>query len=372
MRLRLALLAFGALAQSGCSGIGYYTQSIHGQLSLLGKRKPIAALSESHSLSEQLRGTLRTVLDIRSFASQELHLPDNASYRSYADVGRPYVVWNVFATPELSLEPKVWCFPIVGCVSYRGYFSETRAQAYAERLQAAGFDTYIGGVRAFSTLGWFADPVLSTMVSQSPTALAAVIFHELAHQRLYLKGDTGFNEAFAVTVEREGVERWLRARGWLRELQVYRREVAQRHRFLDWVDATRRQLSALYQQPIGANAKRQRKALILSSLQDSQRRGEAIGEIGDYRRWFESGLNNAKLASVATYYDLVPAFQRLLAFQDNDLAAFYRASELLAGLDTDERRLLLSELSADRSPRQVARDPLRQEHRVRPVTKLSS
>lgn len=372
MRFRLALLALGALAHSACSGIGYYAQSIHGQLSLLAKRKPIAALSESPRLSEELRGTLRSVLDIRSFASEELHLPDNASYRTYADLGRRYVVWNVFATPEFSLKPKVWCFPIVGCVSYRGYFSAAQAHAYAERLQAVGFDTYVGGVRAFSTLGWFADPVLSTMVDHSPTTLAALIFHELAHQRLYLKGDTEFNEAFAVTVEREGVERWLRARGELHELQAYRRKSAQRHCFLKRIDALRRQLTVLYQRSLSAEAKRQQKELIFRSLATRARRGEAMKETSDYERWFASGLNNAKLASVAMYYQLVPAFQRLLTFQENDLAAFYRASELLAALDTDERRLLLSELLEGGPTGRVAHDRTPPENAAQPPNSLGS
>jgi predicted aminopeptidase len=368
MRIRLALLALGALAQSGCAGLGYYAQSIHGQLSLLAKRKPIAALSESPELSEEQRNTLRTVLDIRSFASEELRLPDNASYRTYAELGRPYVVWNVFATPEFSLQPKVWCFPIVGCVSYRGYFSENRAEAYAEQLRGAGFDTYVGGVRAFSTLGWFADPVLSTMLDQSPAALAAVIFHELAHQRLYLKGETGFNEAFAVTVEREGVQRWLRARDRLPALEDYRRKGVQRESFLTLIDTTRRQLTALYRQPIEAERKRQQKALILQGLQQAVARNKLLSEARDYERWLASGLNNAKLASVATYYDLVPAFQRLLAFQEDDLAAFYRASEVLATLATDERRLLLAELLESRPTELVAQDPASQENTAQPPT----
>lgn len=360
-RFSWALLALGALAQSGCSGLSYYAQSIHGQLSLLAKRKPIAALSENPKLSEERRHALRTVLDIRSFASEELHLPVNASYRTYADLGRPYVVWNVFATPEFSLQPKLWCFPVVGCVSYRGYFSEKRAQAYAEQLRAGGLDTYVGGVRAYSTLGWFADPVLSTMLDQSPAALAAVIFHELAHQRLYLKGETAFNEAFAVTVEREGVQRWLRARDGLQTLRAYRRKGEQRERFLALVDATRRQLVALYRQPMDAAPKRQQKALILQGLQEAVERSEELNEAHDYAVWLASGLNNAKLASVATYYDLVPAFQRLLAFQNGDLAAFYRASEVLATLDTDERRILLSELLESQPIELVAQHPASQE-----------
>jgi predicted aminopeptidase len=325
-------------------------------LNLLAKRKPIVAVSEKAELSEELRHTLRTVLDIRSFATEELHLPDNASYRTYADVGRPYVVWNVFATAEFSLRPKAWCFPIVGCVNYRGYFSEKRAKAYAEQLRAAGFDTYVGGVRAFSTLGWFADPVLNTMLDQSPAALAGVIFHELAHQRLYLKGDTGFNEAFAVTVEREGVERWLRARGRLQALQAYQRKEVQREHFLALIDAARCQLADLYRQPIEAEKKREQKALILQGFQQTAERSQVLNEARHYAAWLASGLNNAKLASVATYYDWVPAFQRLLAFQEHDLEAFYRASEVLATLGSDERHLLLSELLETGPTELVAED----------------
>lgn len=372
MGLRLALLALGALAQSGCSGMSYYAQSIHGQLSLLAKRKPIAALSENPGVSEELRTRLRTVIDIRAFASEELQLPDNASYRTYAQLDRPYVVWNVFATPEFSLKPKVWCFPVVGCVSYRGYFSEDRARRYAEQLRAAGFDTYVGGVRAFSTLGWFADPILSTMIDQSPAALAGVIFHELAHQRLYLKGDTAFNEAFAVTVEREGVERWLSARGWQQTLADYRRKAKRREHFLELISATRRELAALYRRPIDAERKRQQKAVIFRRLQETASGSESLVEASEYKAWLASGLNNAKLTSIATYYDLVPAFQRLLAFQDHELAAFYRASEVLATLGIDERNMLLSELLESEPMDPVAEDPARQETMSQPPMGVSS
>lgn len=343
-RFRRVVLALGAITQGACSGLGYYAQSIDGQLGLLAKREPITRLVEDAGLGEELRATLRTVLDIRTFASQELHLPDNASYRTYADVGRSHAVWVVFATPEFSLQPRSWCFPVVGCVSYRGYFSEHAASRYAGKLSSAGYDTYVGGVRAFSTLGWFADPLLSTMLDQSPTALAAMIFHELAHQRLYLKGDTRFNEAFAVTVERAGVERWLRARGDREALQAYRRSAAQHEQFLSLIDVTRDQLTTLYRQPLAAQDKRQHKAQIFRGLQEAVERSEALHQTVDYARWVAAGLNNAKLASVATYYHLVPAFQRLLAFHEHDLVAFYRACETLAALATDERNALLGEL----------------------------
>ncbi len=341
---RRVILALGAITQGACSGLGYYVQSIDGQLGLLAKREPITRLVEDAGLGEDLRATLRTVLDIRTFASQELHLPDNASYRTYADVGRSHAVWVVFATPEFSLHPREWCFPVVGCVSYRGYFSAHAASRYAGKLSSAGYDTYVGGVRAFSTLGWFADPLLSTMLDQSPTALVAMIFHELAHQRLYIKGDTRFNEAFAVTVEREGVERWLRAWGDREALQTYRRSAAQHEHFLSLIDVTRDQLTTLYRQPLATQDKRRYKAQIFRGLQQAVKRSEALHQTADYERWVAAGPNNAKLASVATYYDLVPAFQRLLAFHEYDLVAFYRACETLAALATDERNTLLAEL----------------------------
>ena len=193
---------------SACTAIDYYGQSISGHLGLMAKRTEVTKLIADEQTDENLKKELQTVLDIRAFASTELALPDNHSYRSYVDVGESYVLWNVVATGEFSLTPKNWCYPFAGCVAYRGYYAETDASAFADSLKDQGLDVFVGGVRAYSTLGWFDDPVLNTMLDRPFTYLAGVIFHELAHQQVYIKDDTTFNESFAVAVEREGVRRW--------------------------------------------------------------------------------------------------------------------------------------------------------------------
>jgi predicted aminopeptidase len=192
--LRWGVLALPALLLSACADLGYYAHTIQGQWEVLSKRQSIAGLLESPDTSQELRGKLDRVLLMREFAHRELMLPKNDSYKSYADLERPYVVWNVVAAPELSLEPRQWCFPVAGCVQYRGYFSEERARSFAEGLRRDGYDVYVGGVAAYSTLGWFDDPLLNTVLNRSDADLAAMIFHELAHQQLYLPGDSVFNE----------------------------------------------------------------------------------------------------------------------------------------------------------------------------------
>ena len=202
--IRAALaIALIAMLSGGC----YLLQSAQGQLALMSKREPIARVIDEPSTPAALRAQLKSVTAIRNFASRELGLPDNGSYRKYADIGRPYVVWNVVAAPEFSVDPKQWCFPIVGCVGYRGYFVEKRARRFAAGLHAKGFDVVVGGVAAYSTLGHFDDPILSSMVGWNDVELASIIFHELTHQLLYVPNDASFNEALATTVAEEGVRR---------------------------------------------------------------------------------------------------------------------------------------------------------------------
>ena len=232
--LLLILLVLPTL--SGC----YLMQAAGGQMEIASKREPISAVLKDPATPETLRTRLEYVAAARDFASRELGLPDNASYRSYADVGRPYVVWNVFATAEFSVEPRRWCFPISGCVVYRGYFNEARAQRYARRMRGQGADATVGGVAAYSTLGHFEDPVLNTMMGWSDAQLAATLFHELAHQVVYVPGDSEFNEAFATAVEEAGLERWLSVNGKSQELQAWR---IQRRRGQEFIQLL---LDALY------------------------------------------------------------------------------------------------------------------------------
>ena len=202
-----------ALALSGCATVEYYAQSVTGHLGLMYQARPIETVIAAPETAPRIAARLRTALDIREFASEVLGLPANASYRRFVDLGRRYVVWNVVAAPELSLDPRRWCFPVVGCLSYRGYFSESAAEEYAESLKSEGWDVTVAGVRAYSTLGWFDDPLLSSMVDLPEYFLAGIVFHELAHQRFYVPGDTEFNESLAVVIERAGVDRWIEAAG---------------------------------------------------------------------------------------------------------------------------------------------------------------
>ncbi len=336
------LVALTALL-GGCSTLGFYHQSIRGHLALMWMREDIAALVGRSDVRPALRETLSRVLEMREFASLELGLPDNQSYRSYVELDRTFVLWNVVATEEFSLRPRTWCFPVAGCVAYRGYYSQTSAQKFAAGLRGQGHDVFVGGVRAYSTLGWFDDPVFSTMLSEQESYLAAVIFHELAHQRLYVSGDTSFNEAFAVVVEREGVRRWLRRQHDPEAVRRYERSLAREAAFIELAMKFRARLEALYRGRSGVTEKRAGKARILRELRRAyETRKSDIGP--EYASWFGAGLNNAKLALVATYHELVPAFERLLAEHDGDLERFYDAAAELGRVPIGTRQQRLRQM----------------------------
>src|ERR1700753_1833376 len=242
--LRVLLVITLLATLPGC-GTMYLAQAAGGQIHVLNARKPIDKVVADPATPAPLRNRLTDVRAARDFAVSELHLPDNRSYRTYADIKRPYVVWNVVATPEFSVEPKHWCFPIAGCVAYRGYFKEKSARKFAADLASKGFDVTVGGVPAYSTLGKFADPVLSTMMRYDDSDLAGIIFHELAHQLLYIKDDSEFNEAFATTVEDVGIERWLTEQGHSDLIKEFLQEHDQERAFIDLFAQARGQLAQL-------------------------------------------------------------------------------------------------------------------------------
>ncbi|MCP4702666.1 MAG: aminopeptidase [Gammaproteobacteria bacterium] len=318
--------------------IQYYGQAIHGQLDLLGRRQKISKLLADPATPALLKAKLTKVREARNFAVQQLHLPDNGSYSCYADLERPFAVWNVFAAPEFSLKPIRFCFPIAGCVSYRGYFSRTGAQAFADKLRTQGHDVYVGGVAAYSTLGWFDDPVLNTMWPE--TRAVEIIFHELAHQRLYIANDSAFNEAFAVTVALEGIKRRQLAAGEPVDhypLSRLRRKKA----FVALVRETSEHLREIYQTPLDKNEMRTLKKAAFQAMR--ARYAELKVQWGGYSGydvWFAKNLNNAKLATVSTYHNLVPAFQTLLAQCGGDLRAFYAAAKALGNRPAAERNFL--------------------------------
>lgn len=345
----VAALGLAAFAAS-CGSMRYYSQAVWGGADVLVKRKPIARLLEpgrAEVLSAATRERLELTLRIREFATSELGLPDNRSYRSYADLGRPYAVWNVVAAPRLSLEPKTWCYPFAGCAAYRGYFNERAARRYGDRLTGQGFDVRVGGVAAYSTLGWFADPVLNTFLDYADADLAAVIFHELAHQVVYVKDDSSFNESFATAVEVAGVRRWLRSQGRNEELAVYEQARERRRDLNRFLLEVRDELEALYAGDDTDERKLALKAEVFRSLAGRYRRdlvpawrAAASGDGGgqsDLGGWL-SRLNNADLVSVATYNDLVPAFLGLLEASGGDFPAFYAEVERLSELSPEERR----------------------------------
>ena len=338
-------MSLAVLALTGCASVGYYAQSVTGHLGLMSRARPIEAVVADPDTEPRLAARLRTALDIRDFASSALGLPANASYRRYVDLDRRYVVWNVVAAPELSLEPRRWCFPVAGCLSYRGYFSESAAAEYGRALEFEGWDVTVAGVRAYSTLGWFDDPLLSSMVELPEYFLAGIVFHELAHQRLYVPGDTEFNESFAVVVERAGVRRWIEAAGRAELGEHYRVAADRRAAFLDVVRDTRRDLEAAYASSRSDSEKRDAKTRLFERLQSryAALRGTwASGPTYDF--WFERGVNNAAIALLSTYDRWVPALEALLARSSGDLQAFYRASDVLAALSPDERRARLETL----------------------------
>jgi predicted aminopeptidase len=298
-----------------------------------------------------LRAQLRAVTDIRDFASRQLGLPDNGSYRSYADLSRRYVVWNVVAAPEFSVLPKEWCYPIVGCVAYRGYFNEARARRYAARLRAQGLDVTVGGVAAYSTLGHFNDPVLSTMMGWNDVELAAIIFHELTHQLLYVPNDSSFNEALATTVEEVGVRRWLHARD--RDPDMAAHLLQQQHyvEVVDLLARTRAELAALYVSGLAPPQLRDKKHAAFDALRASFAELRARwGGHAPFESWFSDDLNNAHLAAIATYFTCVPGFQRELAAVGGDLTAFYARVRALAKLDKEKRDAIVCGAPAPGTP----------------------
>jgi predicted aminopeptidase len=330
------------LSLPACTTIEYYAQAVGGHLELIRRSVPIEEALREPDTPEVVRARLEHVLEIRDFASRELKLPDNGSFRRYADIGRPYVIWNVFATPEFSVKPVESCFPFAGCVAYRGYYSEESARGYAARMVKEGYDVYTGGVPAYSTLGWFDDPVLSTFIRYPDAELARLLFHELAHQIVYVKNDTMFNESFAVAVEEEGVRRWLEARGTPEQRAAYETFSERRRQAVALVLKYRNRLDAFYRGAGSDDEKRAGKARLFDEMLEEYRAlKESWGGFAGYDRLFGQGPNNALLASIAAYTELVPAFRSMLAAEGGDMERFYASVRKLAALPAAERRARL-------------------------------
>jgi predicted aminopeptidase len=339
----LAAATAGLLAS--CSSLNYYTQAAEGQYSLLSGARSIDEWLADPATNAKLKVRLETARQIRLFAVQQLGLPDNQSYKNYTALSRPYVLWNVVATPELSLQPMQWCFPVAGCVSYRGYYSKEAAQDYARALREDGNDVQVGGVPAYSTLGWFNDPLISTFINYPDAELARLIFHELAHQVVYVAGDSQFNESFASAVEEVGVEKWLEKFGNPAMRETFVKYTERKQQFLQLLLKCRKALEINYASKAPVAEKRATKARLFKQLQaDYLVLKESWGGYAGYDRFFAEPLSNAHLASIATYSDFVPAFRALLE-RTNTFPRYYEQVRKLADLGPGERHRRLKLLA---------------------------
>ena len=324
---------------TGCTSISYYAQALEGHVEIMTARQDVGELIDDPSTPEALRARMASASAIRQFATDELALPDNDSYRSYVDVGRDAVTWAIFAAPEFSLTPRTWCFPVFGCVPYRGYFSKSTAIEAAVELQRQGLDVYATGITAYSTLGWSSDPLLSTMLGQDETYLAGLVFHELAHQRVYVNDDSAFNEAFAVAVETTGVRKWLRAAGDTAGLRRYEADRKRKTEFLALLSDLREELAHVYDEAGTSDQKRAAKAAAIERLRMRYRKMRE-GRWRGYRRydaWVDAPINNAKLAASSVYGDQVAAFVRLFDLCSGDYPRFFASVRRIGALDKAHR-----------------------------------
>ena len=364
--LRRGLLLCAVLTLiTGCQTARYYQQAVAGQYEILAQREPIETVLIRTNTSPALRDQLQLVLELRRFAERELKLKIDGQYANYADLGRRHVVWNVYAAPEFSLEPRQWWYPVVGRLTYRGYFAEPDARTCGAWLAKQGYDVYVGGVDAYSTLGWFKDPVLNTFIHDAPAELAELLFHELAHQRVFAPSDTDFNEAFATAVGEEGARRWLAVQGDAQARAAYEEHLRRDAQFVALILRAREALKQIYgeesghgprKNPVSGSAplvaaRRAEKAARLARLRANyEQLKTSWGGYGGYDAWFQRPLNNARLNTVATYYTMVPAFQRMLANHNGDLQKFYAEAKATAALPKEKRQERMAALGNPPAP----------------------
>jgi len=363
-KLLLVLSVALVAAVSGCRTIGFYAQAMKGQYQIFAHQQLIDKLIADPQTPPKLREQLKLVEQLRAFAKDNLKLPVDGHYRKYVDVHRPYVVWNVQAAPQFSLQPRTWWYPLVGSLEYRGYFSEAGARRYAARYAKNGDDVYVDGVEAYSTLGWFKDPVLNTFVDRNEPELAEVLFHELGHQRVFARGDTDFNEAYATTVGQEGARRWLRASGKTNLLERYEITLRRNDQFVHLIMGTREELQKVYGDTLDKDGKvkaastpplppaqlKEAKEQVFAELRANyQQLKTGWGGYAGYDEWFARELNNAQLNTIANYYDFLPAFQRVLEMNGNDMEKFYVEVERLSKMSKDERHQWLRNLGKNGS-----------------------
>ncbi|MFN0160984.1 MAG: aminopeptidase [Burkholderiales bacterium] len=348
--MKRLLAASALLLLGGCGASAYYWQLAAGHMEVMRLARPIEEVITDASTPADLKRRLELAARARAFASRELGLPDNGSYRKYADLRRPHVVWNVFAAPALSLELRTQCFPVAGCVIYRGFFAQADADAYAATLRGQGLDVFVGGVPAYSTLGWFDDPLLNTFIRHPDLEIARFLFHELAHQVVYVRDDTTFNESFAVAVEEEGLKRWIADHASAADSERYAAFSERRRSLMRLLLGARRALAAAYAGGGSEAARLAGKMAVLDKLRRdygtlADRWGLAATERRAWDEWIMRDLNNAKLGSIAAYTQRVPQFAALLHRERGDMSAFFAAAKALAALPKDERNRRLDALA---------------------------
>jgi predicted aminopeptidase len=322
----------------GCADLGYYWHNTRGHLALMNQRIDIEDMLVDDEIDAQLRQRLQLVQEIRQFSIERLGLPENGSYASYVQLDRPWVVQNLFAAAEFSTQLQQWCYPFIGCASYRGYYDDARLQAYIEELESQDLEIYVGKVAAYSTLGWFDDPVLSSFIDWPEHRLAGLLFHELTHQRIYIDDDTSFNESLASAVQQVGTRLWLESRSETQALQKMSRWLAYREQVIALIVTTRAELTELYASDLDETEKRQRKARRFDVARAAHDDIAAKHGIPDgYRSWFAGEINNAKIGSVAEYNSHLEAFVRMLDAHGHAFPAFFRYVETLAEFDRDAR-----------------------------------
>jgi predicted aminopeptidase len=336
--LRHAGVILVSVLVSGCSTVEFYSQAVLGQMSILANRKSVEKVVADPKTAPDTRQKLELAMDVTIFASESLGLPVEDSYDSYVDTGRRYVVWNVFAAPELSLAMKSFCYPIAGCVTYRGFFDEADARSFAGSLRDEGYDVFVGGVAAYSTLGWFDDPILNTFLTRSDVSLAALLFHELAHKVVYVPDDTSFNESFATTVEHVALKHWLAERAASDEFEAYLARESRQKLVITLINGARTELEELYATDADDEAKRTAKTAIIDELRaDYESMRDGWGEYNEFQFWMETEINNAKLGTIGNYNDWVESFEAILAEEDGDISRFIERVKTLATEDKAAR-----------------------------------
>ena len=348
------LIVTGALClvllnATGCAELAYYGHVFSGQVEVLNARRDFDEILHDPTTPVETRRKILALRDMRGFAEQTLRLPASNSFRAYADLRRPFVLWNLYATPEFSLAPKAWCYPSLGCINYRSFFDKGCANRQAAILRAAGWDVYLAPAPAYSTGGWFDDPVYNSMLRYADVDMAAMLFHELAHERLYVADDTTFTESFATTVELEGIRIWLRARGASQSLGEYQRARRREREFIALLLEYRERLAHVYEGQQAVSGKRHRRQALFADLLAAYEKLKASwGGYAGFDAWFARGTNNAMLVPIGTYNDYVPALRALFAREEHDWTRFYRAAEALATLPLERRKQQLRELLRDR------------------------